>query len=60
MSRGTTAFDRTTRSVGLGLYIVDEIVRRHGGSVAVHSTEDDGTTFTIALPYAAPPRAASR
>ena len=36
--------------LGLGLYIVSEIVRAHGGTVAVASAEADGTTFTIRLP----------
>jgi sigma-B regulation protein RsbU (phosphoserine phosphatase) len=41
--------DRNDRSVGLGLYIVDSIVRAHGGSVRVQSGET-GTTFTVHLP----------
>jgi signal transduction histidine kinase len=40
------------RSVGLGLYIVDQVVRAHGGSVQVASTGDAGTTFTVRLPRA--------
>ena len=40
------------RSVGLGLYIVDHVVRAHGGSVQVASTVDAGTTFTVRLPRA--------
>ena len=39
-----------TRSVGLGLYIVDSIVTAHQGSVQVESTEATGTTFTVKLP----------
>jgi PAS domain S-box-containing protein len=35
---------------GLGLYIVREIVRAHGGSVAVTSEAGSGTTFTVTLP----------
>ncbi|WNG37173.1 PAS domain S-box protein [Archangium violaceum] len=38
------------RSIGLGLFIVDHIVRAHGGSVSVHSTEEEGTTVTVRLP----------
>lgn len=38
------------RSVGLGLFIVREIVTAHGGSVRVHSTREEGTTFVVELP----------
>jgi signal transduction histidine kinase len=49
-------------SVGLGLFIVREIARAHGGDVTVESTEDAGTTFTLSFPRAAhePERAAAR
>jgi PAS domain S-box-containing protein len=36
--------------VGLGLYIVRQIVTAHGGSVAVRSDEVSGTTFEVSLP----------
>jgi|GEM_PF-3233292 len=36
--------------LGLGLYITQEIVRQHGGSVTVDSEEHRGTTFTVRLP----------
>ena len=35
---------------GIGLYMVQEIVTRHGGQVEVESTEGVGRTFTIWLP----------
>ncbi|MFL6593498.1 MAG: ATP-binding protein [Luteimonas sp.] len=38
------------RSVGLGLYIVAEIARAHGGDVAVRSSADEGTTFVATFP----------
>lgn len=41
---------RRRKGLGLGLYIVREIVHAHGGRVAVHSTEGEGTTFTVLLP----------
>jgi signal transduction histidine kinase len=40
--------------VGLGLYIVREIVRAHGGSVDVSSDKDEGTIFTVRLPKHSP------
>ena len=35
---------------GLGLYIVNALVRAHGGTVHVHSRPRAGTTFTLRLP----------
>ncbi len=35
---------------GLGLYICHDIVKRHGGSLAVQSEPARGTTFTVELP----------
>ncbi|MEQ7920585.1 HAMP domain-containing sensor histidine kinase [Xanthomonas sp. WHRI 1810A] len=37
-------------SLGLGLFIVKEVVNAHGGSVTVTSNFGDGTTFTVVLP----------
>ncbi len=54
----TTLFDPYTRAggreggVGLGLYIVDQIARNHGGVVEVTSSAEAGTTFTVRLPTA--------
>jgi signal transduction histidine kinase len=39
-----------TSGVGLGLSIVDFIVRAHGGTVGVRSESGSGSTFTIRLP----------
>jgi PAS domain S-box-containing protein len=40
--------------VGLGLYIVDHIVRAHGGTIDVHSVAAEGTTFIVRLPREPP------
>lgn len=43
----------STKSVGnsgLGLSITKKIIELHGGSIAVESREEEGTTFTITLP----------
>ena len=37
-------------NLGLGLYITNDIVVSHGGSVDVTSSEEDGTTFTAVFP----------
>ncbi|AIC17776.1 histidine kinase [Pseudomonas chlororaphis] len=37
-------------SLGLGLFIVKEVVTAHQGSIDVSSNESDGTTFTVTLP----------
>ncbi len=41
-------------SLGLGLFIVKQLVEAHGGSVDVASTAEDGTTFSVRLPLRAP------
>jgi signal transduction histidine kinase len=40
----------TTRGLGLGLYIVREIVAAHDGSIGVESDESRGTRVTVELP----------
>jgi PAS domain S-box-containing protein len=47
--RGTTG-KAATRSVGLGLFIVRQVAQAHGGDVTVHSSQEEGTTFTVRLP----------
>jgi signal transduction histidine kinase len=39
---------------GLGLYIVDQIARRHGGAVSLVSAPGAGTTVTVHLPVEVP------
>jgi PAS domain S-box-containing protein len=42
--------DARSGGLGLGLFIVQQIVLAHGGSIEVTSSEGAGTTFTLALP----------
>ncbi len=41
---------RSVPGAGLGLSLVQAIVRRHGGEIVVSSSPSCGSTFTIALP----------
>lgn len=40
----------TATNLGLGLFITQEIVTAHGGTISVASSEQDGTTFTARFP----------
>ncbi len=50
--RANNVQDQQISGIGLGLYVVSEIVALHGGSVEVDSEEGSGSTFTIYLPLA--------
>ena len=52
--RAERARDRGPAAAGLGLAIVDELVRAHGGTITVDTTSGRGTTFEIRLPTGAP------
>ncbi|MCY1035761.1 ATP-binding protein [Corallococcus sp. BB11-1] len=41
---------RTHEGTGIGLALVQEFARLHGGAVSVRSTEGEGTTFRVELP----------
>jgi PAS domain S-box-containing protein len=44
------ARSRTHEGSGIGLALVHDLVRLHGGSIAVTSRIGEGTTFTVSLP----------
>ncbi len=50
LRRGEQQVKLGSRSVGLGLYIVQQIALSHGGTVQIDSTIDTGTTFTVIAP----------
>lgn len=54
------ATGRTHEGTGIGLALVDELVRLHGGTVQVRSQVGEGTTFLIRLPYGSAHLAADR
>src|ERR1700692_4651779 len=39
-----------SKGLGLGLFIVREIAKAHGGTVQVSSSASEGTTFSVRLP----------
>ncbi|HET6150560.1 MAG TPA: hybrid sensor histidine kinase/response regulator [Polyangia bacterium] len=48
--RGRPKRPHPSRGLGLGLYIVHQIVEAHGGRVDVRSSEEGGTGFVVTLP----------
>lgn len=48
-SRIHTAQTEAISGLGLGLYVVNEILVLHGGTVEVASVEGQGSTFTVCL-----------
>lgn len=52
--RAPDSAGRGIRGMGIGLYVVREIVALHGGTVEVESVEGEGSTFTVWLPLTLP------
>lgn len=48
--RVTGARGRTFEGSGIGLSLVQELAKLHGGSVRVNSEPDRGSTFTVSIP----------
>jgi two-component system sensor histidine kinase SenX3 len=48
--RAPSAENQRLPGTGLGLTLVEHIVKAHGGSVGVQSEPGEGSTFTIRLP----------
>jgi len=54
--RAPNVTEGTIQGMGIGLYVVKEIVERHDGTISVESREGAGSTFTVSLPlYIAKP-----
>src|ERR1700738_2950945 len=45
---------QTREGLGLGLFIVDQIVSAHGGAITVASSQEEGTIFSVRLPRRSP------
>ncbi len=44
-------FTTKKTGTGLGLAVINKIIEDHHGSITVTSSKEQGTTFTVALPY---------
>jgi signal transduction histidine kinase len=52
--RSSAAKENAIPGTGLGLTITKAIVERHGGTIALDSAENEGTTVSVELPIEAP------
>lgn len=55
-AQGVSGKHGAADGLGLGLYIANEIVHAHGGTISVSSVQGEGTTFAIRWPRKVPPR----
>ena len=46
-----SSLTRKKEGTGIGLALVEELVMLHGGHVSVQSTENEGSVFTVKLPF---------
>ncbi len=51
---------KKSSSIGLGLFITQQIVLSHRGTLAVRSSKNDGTTFSVRLPVEPPATARAK
>lgn len=49
--RVTSLEERTYPGLGMGLYIANEIIKRHGGTMSIVSEKGKGSTFSFTIPY---------
>lgn len=47
---------RSATGTGLGLYIVQQVVKAHGGSLLLHDNVPQGCIFTVRIPFAKAPK----
>jgi signal transduction histidine kinase len=52
--RVTGPRQRAIPGLGMGLYIVAEIIKHHKGNITVNSTPGKGSTFTVTFPRKSP------
>lgn len=54
-ARGAHQATASSKGLGLGLFIANELVKAHGGSICVTSSPVEGTSFAVSLPRVAAP-----